>query len=454
MKKILIFGAGRSSIYLIEYLLDHAQEGGWKVVIADINLESAIQRLNGHPSGMAISLDTLNESARKSAINEADLVISLMPPNLHQTIAEDCLEFGKNLLTASYISPNLSVLKEKVMEKGLIFLGEMGLDPGIDHMSAMEKIHDIQSKGGKVVSFKSYTGGLVAPESDDNPWNYKISWNPKNVVLAGQGIAQFLEHGAIRYLPYNRIFKEVSTIQFPELGDREVYANRNSLSYIDLYGLNEAKTVIRGTIRHPGFIEAWDAICSLGFTDDTTPVLIKNGTTYSELTCSFLGIRNKNPRLGFAEFLGINTEHIILDKIEWLGLFSDEKILGFSHDGKLGYTQTTIAEVLQNLMVEKWKLNPSDKDLILMQHEFIYELNGKIKKLYSSLILKGEDHQYTAMAKTVGLPLAIFAKLLMSGLKYEPGIHIPLDKWIYEPVLRELEKNGIQFIETEEELAF
>ena len=437
MKKILILGAGRSSASLISYLLKQSQQQGWEVTVGDYSEENARERVKGY-NARAIAFEATNESLKREEVAKADLVISMLPPAHHLTVAETCLEYGKHLLTASYVSPEILALNEKAKKKNIIILMECGLDPGIDHMSALKEIHKLKQEGGKIISFSSYTGGLVAPESDNNPWNYKVSWNPRNVVLAGQGTVKYLENGQFKYIPYHKLFSRTDKIVVNGYGEFEGYANRDSLKYRSVYGLEGVATFIRGTLRRPGYCEAWDVFVQLGMTDDS--YLLENSSvlTYKDFVSSYLPVSDKSVKGRLREYLGLDEE--ILFKLEWLGMFSDEKI---------NEHNVTPAQVLQKLIERKWKLEKGDKDMIVMQHKFGYEALGKQKELTSSLVVIGEDSVYTAMAKTVGLPLGIAAKLILQGKIKLTGVQIPVVKELYEPILAELEEYGIVF-KTEE----
>jgi saccharopine dehydrogenase (NADP+, L-glutamate forming) len=444
MKNITILGAGRSATVLIHYMLETAKLHNWSVAVADADIDLAKQKVNHHPNGRAVYLDALDTMQRQELISKSDLVISLLPPHLHILAARDCVHLGRHLVNASYLNKDLKDLDQVVREKGLTFMGEMGLDPGIDHMSAMQKIHEIREKGGKLLAFRSFTGGLIAPESDDNPWHYKFTWNPRNVVLAGQGTAQYLEEGRIKYLPYSRLFKRFWNIEVAGLGQYEVYANRDSLPYRELYELHDIPTLLRGTIRAGGFCQAWDALAQLGLTDASYTLDYASGWTYSDWLESYLpagGSGTLQERV--AQLLGIAPDSEPIRKMEWLGLFGKELIPALQHPCP--------AFMLEDLLLKKWRLRPADKDMIIMQHQFEYELEGKRRKLSSTLVMKGEDEHQTAMAKLVGLPLGIFSKLLLEGKVQAPGVHIPVMKEVYEPVLAELAHFGVEFEDKEEE---
>ncbi|REK05092.1 MAG: saccharopine dehydrogenase [Bacteroidetes bacterium] len=440
MRKILLVGAGRSSYSLIRYLLAHSRQEEWRLTVADVSLEAAMEKIAGHPSGDAIVLDVNDYSARTSAVANADLVISMLPAHMHVALAKDCVEAGKHLLTASYVSDEMSKLDQDASAAGVLLLNEMGLDPGIDHMSAMKIIDNLKDRDAEILSFKSYTGGLVAPESDDNPWSYKFSWNPRNVILAGQGTAKYVKNGTYRYIPYHRLFAEAETIAVNGFGEFDAYANRDSLSYRKIYGLENIPTMLRGTLRHAGFCKAWDVFVQLGLTDDSYKIENSENLTYRDLFSAFLPElkHGKGLRENLAAFLRCDQNSEIIDKIEWTGIFGDVKP---------GLKDASPAMMLQYLLEQKWVLKQEDKDMIVMYHHFLYKEKGT-HTLSSTLLVKGEDSVDTAMAKTVGLPLAIGAKLLLNGTIKRRGVAIPVEKEIYLPVLKELEENGICFEES------
>ncbi|MFN6039633.1 MAG: saccharopine dehydrogenase C-terminal domain-containing protein, partial [Bacteroidota bacterium] len=396
---------------------------------------------SNHSKAKAISFDVSDSKVREQYISESDLVISMLPANLHGQVAKDCLRYRKHLATASYVSAEMQSLNEEVKNNGLIFFNEVGLDPGIDHASAMKIIDSIHNEGGEIETFKSYCGGLVAPESNDNPWGYKFSWNPRNVILAGQGTAQFLENGELKFIPYNRIFRQIEKIEIPGLGTFDGYANRDSISYREPYGLHHVKTLLRGTLRMDGYCAAWNVFVKLGLTDDSWKLPDWGEISWPQLLKAFLpGINNLSSEL--FQLGGILEDKISQDKLEWLGIF-DKK-------NKINISGKTPAQVLQSLLEKKWLLKANDKDMIVMQHVFHYR-NQKnkdhVKKLHSSLVVIGEDQTYTAMAKTVGLPLAIISKMILQNKIQKSGVLIPVTADIYEPLLEELESYGITFQE-------
>lgn len=440
MKNILIFGAGRSSKYLIEYLTEHASKEKWRIRIADI-------QIHDQEKNAAIEYSVLNvkdDFARDQEVKRADLVISMLPARFHKFVAQSCVKFSKNLLTASYETQEMKAFEKEVNEKGLFFLNECGLDPGLDHMSAMKIIDGIKNEGNEMQCFESFTGGLVAPESDDNPWNYKFSWNPRNVVLAGQGgPARFIQNGKIKYIPYNRLFRRTELIDLGTFGRFEGYANRDSLSYIEKYSLQEIPTIYRGTLRRPGFSRAWNVFVQLGATDDSYFIEGVENMTYRDFINSFLPYHpSDSVELKLYRYLNIPQDSDIVYKLEWLGIFENEKI---------GIKKATPAQVIEHLLKQKWQLQPDDKDMIVMWHKMVYRNpdNQKSYRRTSSLVVCGEHLNRTAMAKTVGLPLAVAAKLVLTGQLNLTGMYIPNVRQIYEPVLKELENYGITFSESE-----
>lgn len=443
MKNLLIIGAGRSATALISYILEQARQHNFFITVADADISLAQQKIGNNPNGRAIWLDASKPNDRRDIINRHDVVVSLLPPQMHLEVAQDCISLGKHMVTASYVSKQVFRLGDEARQRALVFMNELGLDPGIDHMSAMQRIHQIKAKGGKITAFYSYTGGLVAPESDDNPWHYKFSWNPRNVVLAGQGTAQFLEDGKLKYIPYRRLFRQYRLVNIPGMGEWEVYANRDSLLYREAYGLQDIQTMFRGTIRHKGFCDAWNALVRIGLTDATFPIVDSDKLTYHDLMEAFLGISQHTGSVKdrIAKLIETEPDGEIMHKLEWLGLFSKRRIKA---------QNATPALILENLLLEKWALQPNDKDMVIMQHVFEYEINRRKYKLTSTLTMKGSDSADTAMSRLVGLPLGIFVKLLLLGKISTTGVNIPTMPEVYEPVMQELEQYGVKFTEKEE----
>lgn len=438
MKIILVIGAGRSSSVLISYLLKQAELYNWQVIVADSNIELAKSKINQHPKGKAKELDVFDVPKRQELIKESDFVISMLPASMHIEVAEDCLRFSKSMANASYVSDPMRQLDKKAKEKNIVLFNELGLDPGIDHASAMKIIDGIHQQGGKIITFRSYCGGLVAPESNDNPWGYKISWNPRNVVMAGNGTAEYLSDGKIKLLPYQRLFEQHETIKI-ENYIFDAYANRNSIQYIEAYKIPEVKNILRGTLRYKGFCKAWNIIVNLGLTDDNIAIDNLDNLSYKEWLEMFLPTGNETVQEKLIKVFGDRIDNDVMKKLEYLKLFSEEKIQR--------PTKGTSAMILQSIMEERLKLLNSDKDWTVMYHYFEYELNGKKYAIESYFEDKGIDNIHTSMAKTVGLPLGITVKNYLLGKIQLSGVQIPTTSEIYEPLLKELSEYGITFKE-------
>lgn len=439
---MLIIGAGRSSTVLIDYLKKYSRKATVQLTIADASLAQAEERI-GSPTEhiKACALDIFDEQQLKEAVAKADVVISIVPAAFHIQVAKVCLLYKKHMLSASYVSEEIGQLHTQAEAAGILILKECGLDPGIDHMTAMEMIDRIKKQGGVLKSFKSFTGGLVAPESDTNPWNYKFSWNPRNVVLAGQGTARYIRHGAFKYIPYHKLFSRLEPIMVEGLGEFEGYANRDSLSYRQVYGIEDIPTLLRGTIRKKGFCSAWNVFVQLGMTDDSYQLEGLEEMSRRDFLNSFLPYDEKaTVEEKLCTYTGIEQGGDVFRKIAWLGLF--EK-------APLKMEKATPAQLLQNVLEEKWQLDPQDKDMIVMQHKFAYHLEGKLRKVVSTLVCKGDDQWRTAMAKTVGLPLGIAAKLVIEQKISYRGVCRPVVAEIYKPILAELESLGIRMEEKE-----
>lgn len=441
MRTILIIGAGRSASSLIQYLLNKSVEEDLHLIIGDLSLEAAQNKTKGHPNATAISLDIFDQNQRKEAIQKADIVISMLPAHLHIEVARDCIVYKKNMVTASYISDAMQGLDVLAKENNLIFMNEIGLDPGIDHMSAMKVIHEIKAKGGKMLLFESFCGGLVAPESDTNLWNYKFTWAPRNVVLAGQGgAAKFLQEGTYKYIPYCNVFRRTEFLEVEGYGKFEAYSNRDSLKYLDVYGLNDVLTLYRGTIRRVGFSKAWNMFVQLGMTDDSYVMEDSENMSYRQFVNSFLPYHpTDSVEIKMRLILKIDQDDSMWDKLLELDLFNPNK--------KVGLKDATPAQILEKILKDSWTLQPNDKDMIVMYHKFGYELNGKKEQIDSKMVCIGEDQTYTAMAKTVGLPVAMATLLILNGKIKTPGVQLPIREEVYLPILKELEEYGVVFKE-------
>jgi len=503
MKTILLFGAGKSATVLIDYLIDNAAAEKWAIVVVDADLQLAKSKIAGSAYAKAVSFDITNTDERVQFIRSADIVISLLPPHLHIEVARDCVKLQKNLLTASYVDESIKELQAEIEKNKLFFLYEMGLDPGIDHMSAMQLIDHIHANGGTITSFKSHCGGLVAPESDDNPWHYKISWNPRNIIMAGKAGALYRENGEEKKQVYEELFTADRLVDIPELGFLSWYPNRDSLSYTSLYGLENTATFIRTTLRHPDFMYGWKNIIELKLTDET-PQYETDGKTLQQVFKEHMDKNgfgdwiNQKLTERFAETKGMlenlmqlmeaeneadkvgetmpgsfmtadengNLQEVEIDTVKnnaaaflaskmheanltlkqlfFLGLDDEET--------KVNKGMCSPADILQFAVEKKLGLRPYDKDMIVMLHEIVYSTGSQQSAVSSSLVVKGENSLRTAMAKTVGLPLGIATKLILNGKIKMTGLHIPTSKQIYQPVLKELELLGVKFNETVKKL--
>lgn len=444
MKNVIIIGAGKSCPWLVKYL-DKQSEVSLKITIADKSLNQAEKLIKDYDNCKAVSVDIFDKSALQKLLKEASIVISMVPARFHIEVARVCLELKKNMVTASYVSKAMEALDDEVKAADLTFLNEIGVDPGIDHMSAMEVIDDIKNKGGKMLMFESFTGGLVAPESDDNLWHYKFTWNPRNVVLAGQGgAAEFIQEGKYKYIPYQRLFRRTEFLKVPDYGRFEGLANRNSLAYRSIYGLEGIPTIYRGTLRRVGFSKAWNVFVQLGMTDDSYKIQGAEDMSYRAFVNLFLPYApHDSVELKLRHSLKIDQDDLIWDKLLELDLFSREK--------KINLKNPTPAQALQKVLEDKWTLNSHDKDMIVMYHKFGFEISGEKKQIDSTMVSIGDDQKYTAMAKTVGLPLGIATVKILKGEIKRKGVLRPTVKEIYKPVLKELKKFNIDFTEREKE---
>lgn len=436
MKKILLFGAGKSASTLIHHLAEYCEDHGHQFTVCDRDLELVESKLKDYKNSQAALLNVTNETERQGAITKADLVISLLPPSLHILVARDCLKFYKTLLTASYIDDQLMDLADEIKRREILFISEMGLDPGIDHMSAMHIINRLRAENAKIHSFYSHCGGLVAPESDNNPWHYKITWNPRNVVTAGSAGAKYLVNGVKNQIGYKDVFSfDNQTLDLPETGTLAWYANRDSLSYLHTYGLEGLDTFIRTTLRYPSYNKAWNLVVQLDLTNSNDKEFVSGCHTVYE----WFEKKRKN-------YVSNNPDPLLLKQLDEPDIRLQFDFLGFYNNEETLLSGTS-ADILLSLLEGHLKMEPHDRDMIVMVHEVEYEAGSVKEKLTSSLVVKGTDSVNTAMAKTVGTPLALGAILILEGKINITGLHIPVIPEIYEPILKELEKNGIAFNE-------
>ena len=438
MRTILVLGAGRSTQSLIDYLLHHAESENWHLTLADQNLVWAEQKLRGHHRGTAVALNAGDREARRALITGKFITVSMLPAFMHPEVASDCLDLGVHLATASYQSEALAKMSEAAKLKGLIFLNEIGVDPGIDHLSAMKLLDEVRSQGAELLGFESFTGGLLAPESPTNPWQYKFTWNPRNVVLAGAGGAvKFKQEGLYKFIPYHQLFRRTEFIDIPGYGRFEGYANRDSLQYRSVYGLDTIPTIYRGTLRRPGFCRAWDVFVKLGMTDDSYEMEGVAQMTHRSFVNAFLAYNEFNSlEIKLMHYLSIPQDDDLMEKLTWLDLFEDVPI---------GLDRGTPAQVLEHILSKKWTLGPLDTDMLVMWHKLTYRLHGTSYVLTSSLVVKGQGPEKTAMAHTVGLPLGMAVKRILTDQIKDRGTVIPITPEWYEPLLEELRDHGIVF---------
>ena len=441
MKNILILGAGLSTSSLIRYLLQNAESQDWHLNIVDQDINHVKKKIGDSNRATAMSFNALDPEQRRPEIEKADLVVSMLPARFHVDVAKDCVDMKKNLITPSYVSADMKSLDQAAKDAGILIMNEIGVDPGIDHMSAMRVIDHIRSIGGEMHIFESFTGGLVAPESDDNPWNYKFTWNPRNVVLAGQGgAAQFIQEGKYKYIPYTKLFRRTEIINIEDYGLFEGYANRNSLSYRETYGIENIPTIYRGTLRRKGFSRAWDMFVQLGATDDTYTLEGSEEMTNRDFINTFLPYNeNDSVELKLRHYLKIDLDDTLWDKLVWLGIFDNKK--------KIGLKNATPAQMLQKILEDKWSLKPEDKDMIVMYHKFVYKKDGEFHEITSEMVNIGEDQTFTSMSNTVGIPMGICIKMMLNNQISLKGVHVPIAKEVYNPILDELESYDIKFKE-------
>lgn len=443
MRKILIIGAGKSSSYLIKYLLNKTSTENIHITIGDLNVDNAKKLVGNHTNTAIIHLDVFDAASRSTAVKNADIIVSMLPARFHIEVAKDCITYKKHMVTASYVSKDMQALDEAAKANNLVFMNEIGVDPGLDHMSAMQVINNIRDKGGKLILFESFTGGLVAPESDNNLWNYKFTWNPRNVVVAGQGgAAKFLQENQFKYIPYNRLFRRTEFLEVDGYGKFEAYANRDSLKYQSVYGLDHVKTLYRGTMRRVGFSRAWNVFAQLGMTDDSYTINDSENMSYRDFVNAFLPYSpTDSVELKFRHALKIDQDDIVWNKFLELDIFNPKKMVTLK--------KATPAQILQKILMDSWALSKDDKDMLVMYHKFGYTLNGKKHQIDATMVTLGEDQTYTAMAKTVGLPVAIATMAILNGKIKTPGVQIPITKEVYTPILEELKTYGINFTENE-----
>lgn len=443
MREILVLGAGQSAPYLIRYLLDNAQAGEWTVTVADRDLGQAEARVADHPRGRATTLDVGNMEARGAQIRAADLVVNLLPPGFQPQVARDCVELGRPMVSASYRHPEVVALQEDARRRGVLLLTEMGLDPGIDLMSAMSLLRRVRDRGGRAESFESFGSGVPAPDSASHPLRYAITWNPRNVVMSAEFGAQYLEEGQIKIVPWHRVFQDTWKVEVAGVGTMEAYPNRDSLAYRDSFGLEDARTVIRGTLRYPGWCETWLQVVRLGLPKEDVVIPGLCSRSCRDMVEMFLphSVSGSNVEQRVAEFLGLSPTGRVMENLASLGLFSPEP---------MGCSGETPAEALIHLLRERLALPPGGRDMIIILHQLVVRLPGEDepRRVTSTLVERGEAGGMTAMARTVGLPMGIAARLILAGRVELTGSPLPTHRELYGPILAELEREGIRFTES------
>jgi len=444
MKNVLICGAGMSATDLISYMLKHAEEYNWQVTVGDILVETAKMKIGGHPRGKAVYFDCYDAAIMERYIKDADIVISLLPPGMHAAAAKIALQYNVHVVTASYASEEMMDMHEEAKEKGLTFLNELGADPGIDHMNGMRSIDKIRKKGGELAAFTSYCGSLVAPESNDNPWGYKFTWSPMNVITAGSAGACYYKKDSFRCIPYHRLFANPKVICIPDFREFEAYENRDSAVYRKKYDLDDIPTFIRATLRYPGFCEAWNTLIQLGLTANNYHIEGSEKMTYRQWIASYLPEGDTPLENILADFLQIERGGALHTKLLWTELLSDRPIRR---------VHGTPAEILLDLLMDKLKFKQDDTDMLVFYERIEYKLKGELFEHVSYMVTRGLNHMHTAISRTVGLPAAIGAKLILNGGIKSAGVLFPWSKEVYDPILDELAELGITYTSYDTKIA-
>jgi len=448
MKQVLVLGAGKSSPYLIAHLLQLADEHDWHVTVGDMDVELAGDRVGGHERGSAVRFDVNDSEQRTRGIQAADLVVNMLSPAFQELVAWDCLAHGKHMLSVSYRGQGVRNMEHDAQRKGVILLCELGLDPGIDHMSAMALIQRLHAEGGVITSFRSYGSGIPANDQPQNPLRYVITWNPRNVVMAAEAGAQYLENGKIKIVPHHHVFHHTWPVEVEGVGTLEAYPNRDALSYMRSFGLEQTETMIRGTLRYPGWCETWSRVVQLGLPNETLRIPNLAERSYAEVVEMFLpqSADGGDLRSRVARYLGISPTGKIMENFTWLGLFSEEPT---------GCHGETAAEMMTHLLSRKLVLGPDQRDMVILLHRLRVEYpdaDRPPERITSTLVARGEPGGFTAMSKAVGLPTALAAKLILTGQLDLAGTFIPTHPSIYAPILEELARAGLAFDEVVEPL--
>ncbi len=433
MKNVLILGAGMVVKPIVEYLL----QKGYALTLASRTQSKADKLINGHPRGKSIEWTIDDEITLDALIKSHDLTVSLLPYSYHVSVAKLCVKHKKNMLTTSYIQPAMKALNEEAMKAGILILNEIGLDPGIDHMSAMRIIDRVHADGGEVEEFYSFCGALVAPEVEKNPFNYKFSWAPKGVVMAGNNDGNYLRNGEIIYVPTADLFKNPIQLSFPEVGDLEVYPNRDSLPYKELYGIPETKTIFRGTFRYDKWCEVLDAMKALNLI--AYEKINLEGLSYAGFMAKMIvSDSSENIKQKIADKLNVKTNSNAIEAMQWLGLFSEEK---------MNRVLDSPFEIISDLMIEKMMIKENERDMVILQHTFVAKYDGRKEVIKSRMLDFGSLKTNTSIARTVALPAACGVEMMLEGKIKTTGVHIPVIPEIYNPVLDQLETMDIKMIE-------
>ncbi len=443
MKSVVVLGAGNSAPSLITYLLDHAEENNWSVTVGDLDVNAAKDRIGDHPCGYAIEFNVLDKQQLKDVVRKADIVVNFLAPAFQAMVAEECILQKSHMVSASYQSPEIKKLNDKAKDAGVLILNEMGLDPGIDLMSAMEIITRVREEKGVVKKFISYGSGIPAPDHPENPLNYIITWNPYNVSIAGSAGAQYMEDGQIKIVPYHRVFKTTWELEVEGVGMTESYLNRDSLGYIEQFGLDGIETMVRATLRHSGYCEIWNNVIKLGLTNTTLAIQDLDKYSMADIVAMLLPkeITGSDLKANVAALLDISRIGKVMGRLEDLGLFSDEII---------GFKGSTPADALTTLLNQRLPLDPKSRDMVILVHDMVIEYpedGNRRENIVSTFVQYGTPGGHTGMAKTVGIPAAIATKMILRGEMDLTGTIIPLIPEVYVPVLKELEDMGMSFSE-------
>ncbi len=444
MKQVLVLGAGLSTSYLVAQLLEDAERQDWFVTVGDLDQALAREAVGNHARGEAVRFDVNDAGVRSARIEHADVVINMWPAAYQDLVAWDCVNHGRHMISVSYRDQAVRDLDLDAKRKGVMLLCEMGLEPGIDHMSAMSLIQRLRDDGGRIVGFRSYGSGIPAPEQPQHPLRYAVTWDPRNVAMAGFSGAQYMEDGNIKIVPFHQVFHHTWAVEVEGVGKLEAYANRDSMSYMQSFGLQHVKTMIRGTLRYPGWSETWAQIVRLGLPNETLRIPELADRSYNDVVKMFLPLNISSAPIEqrVARFLRISPTGTIMENLRWLGLFSDERI---------GCTGDTSAAMLVHLLKNRLPLTRDTRDMVVLVHELDVEYpdgDRAAERIRSTLVVEGEPDGFTAMSRTVGLPVAIATRLLLRGELSLTGTLIPTHPSIFAPVLREIEQAGLRFTET------